>query len=62
MNNHYGLDTPIIRPKQWVPEEPKYTPVPPQASEQTQDHRAYAWVLSKPAKPFMDYPQSSRRK
>jgi hypothetical protein len=62
MNYSYGLDTPIIRPKKWIPDEPVKTAVPAYSGEQTQDHRAYTWVLSKPAKPFMEHPQSSRRK
>ena len=58
---NYGLNTPIIRPTQWIPEDAKPHPVPVHTGQQTQDHRAYAWLLSRPAKPFMDRPTSTRK-
>jgi hypothetical protein len=44
---NYALDTPIKR-KVFIPEEPKYTPVPAHTSNQTQDHRVFTWLQHKP--------------
>jgi len=44
---NYALDTPIKR-SVWVPEDPKWTPVPPSSGQQTQDHRSMTWLHHKP--------------
>jgi len=59
---NYFLDTPIKRPV-YVPEEPKYTPVPPHTSNQTQDHRVFTWLQHKPQRHaiFPLPPQSGKK-
>lgn len=44
---NYALDTPI-RKGVYIPEPTKLTPVPPHASNTTQDHRVFSWLQHKP--------------
>jgi hypothetical protein len=59
---NYSLTTPIIRQQSWVPVEPKPHPVPIHSGQETQDHRAYSWLISRQPKAFLDRPQSGRKK
>jgi len=58
---NYFLDTPIKR-MLFNPEVPKIIPIPPHASNQTQDHRIYTWLHHQPQKHaiFPKPPQSGR--
>jgi len=44
---NYALDTPTKKGV-WIPEDPKFTPVPAHSSQQTQDHRVLTWLHHKP--------------
>jgi len=59
---NYFLDTPIKR-QVYIPEEPKYTPVPTHHSNQTQEHRVFTWLHHKPQKHaiFPKPPESGKK-